>query len=276
MAVPVEEQGAGEHLLQIEVFQQQQQQQQRQQRQQKKRKKVQRQQREPEHRKTESREFREQMSKFVPILPRPSPAVLEEERRRRQQLQQQLQRQQQQHLKQQRLQEQLQQEEQNFVGVFVPSEDQQMPEEQLQEQLRSQSLQLQQKDTVLGRAAAAASAASAVPHQLDAIEKASDGVDIDEIRDLVATFRRARAVLGLTQGQAGVELESLSASRRLRRDDRSSSSSYSPGCALASYSQSLVCRIERLDITPRQARAVRPVLKEWLHRAKGRAAEPWR
>ncbi len=74
--------------------------------------------------------------------------------------------------------------------------------------------------------------------------------------------------------KAGVELESLSASRRLRRDNRSSSSS--PGCALASYSQSLVCRIERLDITPRQARAVRPVLKEWLHRARGRAAEPWR
>ncbi len=201
LAVPVEEQGAGEHLLQIEVFQQQQQQQRQQQQQKKKKKKVQQQRREPEHRKTESREFREQMSKFVPILPRPSPAVLEEERRRRQQLQQQQLQRQQQQLKQQRLQQRLQQEEQNFVGVFVPAEDQQMPEEQLQEQLRSQSQLQQQRNTVLGRLAATH---SEVPHQLDAIEKASDGVDIDEIRDLVATFRRARAVLGLTQGQVSV------------------------------------------------------------------------
>ncbi len=84
--------------------------------------------------------------------------------------------------------------------------------------------------------------------QLDAIAKASDGVDLDEMRDLVGRFRRKRVSLGLSQSQVGMDFESLSASG-------------SEDNAFPSYSQSQICRIERLDITPRQARAVKPILQ---------------
>ena len=67
-------------------------------------------------------------------------------------------------------------------------------------------------------------------NQLDVIEEAAEGVDLDEIRDLVTRFKEKRVELGLTQSQVSEDLET------------------SLGTA---YSQSFICRIEKLDITPR-------------------------
>jgi class 6 POU domain transcription factor len=82
------------------------------------------------------------------------------------------------------------------------------------------------------------------PSQLEALDAASDGVDIDEFRDLVRTFKEKRVALGLTQTQVGRDFETLLGSEP--------------------YSQTQICRIERLDITPSQAKALEPILQKWL------------
>ncbi len=71
----------------------------------------------------------------------------------------------------------------------------------------------------------------------------ADGLDLEEFRDLVGAFKEKRVSLGLTQTQAGTDLQSASGQ---------------------AYSQSFVCRLERLDVTLRQAKQVTPMLKKWL------------
>ena len=82
--------------------------------------------------------------------------------------------------------------------------------------------------------------------QLDALTKASDGVDLDEIRDLIRAFKEKRVALGLTQTQVGLDLEAS-------------------GTGSVPYSQSYICRIEKLDITPRQALQLKPILTVKSH-----------
>ncbi|KAI9560222.1 hypothetical protein GHT06_014236 [Daphnia sinensis] len=74
-----------------------------------------------------------------------------------------------------------------------------------------------------------------------------DGIDLEEIREFARTFKMRRLVLGLTQTQVGQAL-----------------------CATEgpAYSQSAICRFEKLDITPRSALKIRPVLENWLREAE--------
>ena len=74
-----------------------------------------------------------------------------------------------------------------------------------------------------------------------------DGIDLEEIREFARTFKMRRLVLGLTQTQVG---QALSATEG------------------PAYSQSAICRFEKLDITPRSAAKIRPVLERWLKEAE--------
>ncbi len=72
------------------------------------------------------------------------------------------------------------------------------------------------------------------------------------------SFKRKRLSLGLSQTQVGRDLEELASAEK-------------DGVVVCpSYSQSQVCRIERLDITPRQAKALRPVLQVSWKEGEGR------
>jgi hypothetical protein len=75
----------------------------------------------------------------------------------------------------------------------------------------------------------------------------ADGLDLEEFRDLVKDFKEKRIGLGLNQTQAGLDLHTAASGH--------------------AYSQSFVCRLERLDVTLRQAKQVMPMLKKWLANA---------
>nr|QNN94689.1 POU domain class 6 transcription factor [Malacoceros fuliginosus] len=76
-----------------------------------------------------------------------------------------------------------------------------------------------------------------------------DGVNLDEIREFAKAFKIRRLSLGLTQTQVG---QALSATEG------------------PSYSQSAICRFEKLDITPKSAQKMKPVLERWIAEAEER------
>ncbi|XP_063708393.1 POU domain, class 6, transcription factor 2 isoform X2 [Culicoides brevitarsis] len=76
-----------------------------------------------------------------------------------------------------------------------------------------------------------------------------DGIDLDEIKEFAKAFKLRRLSLGLTQTQVGQAL------------------SVTEGPA---YSQSAICRFEKLDITPKSAQKIKPVLEKWMKEAEER------
>ncbi|XP_048524050.1 POU domain, class 6, transcription factor 1 isoform X3 [Dendroctonus ponderosae] len=74
-----------------------------------------------------------------------------------------------------------------------------------------------------------------------------DGINLDEIKDFAKAFKLRRLSLGLTQTQVGQAL------------------SVTEGPA---YSQSAICRFEKLDITPKSAQKIKPVLERWMKEAE--------
>ncbi|XP_051171775.1 POU domain, class 6, transcription factor 1 isoform X2 [Leptopilina boulardi] len=76
-----------------------------------------------------------------------------------------------------------------------------------------------------------------------------EGVDLDEMRDFSKRFKLDRLALGLTQTQVGQAL------------------SVTEGPA---YSQSAICRFEKLDITPKSAQRIKPVLEKFIIESKKR------
>lgn len=76
-----------------------------------------------------------------------------------------------------------------------------------------------------------------------------DGINLEEIKNFAKAFKLRRLSLGLTQTQVGQAL----------------SSSEGP-----SYSQSAICRFEKLDITPKSAQKIKPVLERWMREAEER------
>lgn len=75
----------------------------------------------------------------------------------------------------------------------------------------------------------------------------SDGIDLEEIRRFAKAFKLRRLALGLTQTQVG---QALSVTRG------------------PAYSQSAICRFEKLDITPKSASKIKPVLEKWMQEAE--------
>ncbi|XP_070566908.1 POU domain, class 6, transcription factor 1-like [Ptychodera flava] len=76
-----------------------------------------------------------------------------------------------------------------------------------------------------------------------------DGVNLEEIREFAKQFKIRRLSLGLTQTQVG---QALSATEG------------------PAYSQSAICRFEKLDITPKSAQKIKPVLERWMEEAEER------
>lgn len=94
-----------------------------------------------------------------------------------------------------------------------------------------------------------------------------DGVNLDEIKEFAKKFKLCRLSLGLTQSQVGHELSTLNG---------------------PCYSQSAICRLvlsvcccftvlyysqcffrfEKLDITPKSAKKIKPVLENWMRDAE--------
>ena len=79
-----------------------------------------------------------------------------------------------------------------------------------------------------------------------------DGVNLDEIREFAKAFKLRRLALGLTQTQVG---HALSATKG------------------PAYSQSAICRFEKLDITPKSAAKIKPVLEKWMQEAELKYAD---
>ncbi|XP_074658817.1 POU domain, class 6, transcription factor 1-like [Tubulanus polymorphus] len=76
-----------------------------------------------------------------------------------------------------------------------------------------------------------------------------DGINLDEIKEFAKQFKIRRLSLGLTQTQVG---QALSATEG------------------PAYSQSAICRFEKLDITPKSAQKIKPVLERWMLEAEDR------
>ncbi|XP_030104278.1 POU domain, class 6, transcription factor 1 isoform X5 [Mus musculus] len=79
-----------------------------------------------------------------------------------------------------------------------------------------------------------------------------DGINLEEIREFAKNFKIRRLSLGLTQTQVGQALTATEG---------------------PAYSQSAICRFEKLDITPKSAQKLKPVLEKWLMEAELRNQE---
>ncbi len=79
-----------------------------------------------------------------------------------------------------------------------------------------------------------------------------DGIDLEEIREFARQFKIRRLSLGLTQSQVGQALTAAEG---------------------PAYSQSAICRFEKLDITPKSAQKIKPVLEKWMREAEQRYQE---
>ncbi|XP_068266914.1 POU domain, class 6, transcription factor 1 [Nyctibius grandis] len=79
-----------------------------------------------------------------------------------------------------------------------------------------------------------------------------DGINLEEIREFAKNFKLRRLSLGLTQTQVGQALTATEG---------------------PAYSQSAICRFEKLDITPKSAQKLKPVLEKWLSEAELRNQE---
>ncbi|XP_012526552.1 POU domain, class 6, transcription factor 1 isoform X3 [Monomorium pharaonis] len=86
----------------------------------------------------------------------------------------------------------------------------------------------------------------------EATNNVVDGINLDEIKEFAKVFKLRRLSLGLTQTQVGQAL------------------SVTEGPA---YSQSAICRFEKLDITPKSAQKIKPVLERWMKEAEESASD---
>uniref|UniRef100_A0A8C1IVS8 POU domain protein n=1 Tax=Cyprinus carpio TaxID=7962 RepID=A0A8C1IVS8_CYPCA len=74
-----------------------------------------------------------------------------------------------------------------------------------------------------------------------------EAINLEEIREFAKNFKIRRLSLGLTQTQVGQALTATEG---------------------PAYSQSAICRFEKLDITPKSAQKLKPVLERWLVEAE--------
>ncbi|KAM3617733.1 uncharacterized protein V6R79_010356 [Siganus canaliculatus] len=79
------------------------------------------------------------------------------------------------------------------------------------------------------------------------VASSEEGINLEEIREFAKNFKIRRLSLGLTQTQVGQALTATEG---------------------PAYSQSAICRFEKLDITPKSAQKLKPVLEKWLAEAE--------
>ncbi|XP_014254678.1 POU domain, class 6, transcription factor 2-like isoform X2 [Cimex lectularius] len=95
-----------------------------------------------------------------------------------------------------------------------------------------------------------------------------DGINLDEIKEFAKAFKLRRLSLGLTQTQVGQAL-SITEGPAYSQSAICSALATQMYCAaqLASQQQSM---FEKLDITPKSAQKIKPVLEQWMKEAEER------
>ncbi|NWY07950.1 PO6F1 factor, partial [Nothoprocta ornata] len=106
-----------------------------------------------------------------------------------------------------------------------------------------------------------------------------DGINLEEIREFAKNFKIRRLSLGLTQTQVGQALTATegpaySQSAICRYGARGRRGARPPrGTAPRGWPQRVPHRFEKLDITPKSAQKLKPVLEKWLSEAELRNQE---
>uniref|UniRef100_A0A1B6CCM0 POU domain protein n=1 Tax=Clastoptera arizonana TaxID=38151 RepID=A0A1B6CCM0_9HEMI len=85
--------------------------------------------------------------------------------------------------------------------------------------------------------------------------KDEEEIDVKEIQKFAKAFKLKRISLGMTQAQVGGSLRFTNGS---------------------SFSQSTICRLEKLHITPRNAQKIKPILEKWINDKEGRRLNDYR
>ncbi|KAF7274562.1 hypothetical protein GWI33_012788, partial [Rhynchophorus ferrugineus] len=89
-----------------------------------------------------------------------------------------------------------------------------------------------------------------------------DGINLDEIKDFAKAFKLRRLSLGLTQTQVG---QALSVTEGPAYSQSAICSALASQMVAAAQQQAM---FEKLDITPKSAQKIKPVLERWMKEAE--------
>ncbi|KAJ8957780.1 hypothetical protein NQ314_006493, partial [Rhamnusium bicolor] len=95
-----------------------------------------------------------------------------------------------------------------------------------------------------------------------------DGINLDEIKDFAKAFKLRRLSLGLTQTQVGQALSVTEGPAYSQSAICSALASQMFAAAQLSTQQQAM--FEKLDITPKSAQKIKPVLERWMKEAEDR------
>ncbi|KAK9674774.1 Pou domain - N-terminal to homeobox domain, partial [Popillia japonica] len=93
-----------------------------------------------------------------------------------------------------------------------------------------------------------------------------DGINLDEIKDFAKAFKLRRLSLGLTQTQVGQALSVTEGPAYSQSAICSALASQMFAAAQLSTQQQAM--FEKLDITPKSAQKIKPVLERWMKEAE--------
>lgn len=92
-----------------------------------------------------------------------------------------------------------------------------------------------------------------------------DGIDLDEIKEFAKAFKLRRLSLGLTQTQVG---QALSVTEGPAYSQSAICSALAAQMYAAQLSTQQQNMFEKLDITPKSAQKIKPVLERWMKEAE--------
>ncbi|XP_059622694.1 POU domain, class 6, transcription factor 1 isoform X2 [Phlebotomus argentipes] len=92
-----------------------------------------------------------------------------------------------------------------------------------------------------------------------------DGIDLDEIKEFAKAFKLRRLSLGLTQTQVG---QALSVTEGPAYSQSAICSALAAQMYAAQFSTQQQAMFEKLDITPKSAQKIKPVLERWMKEAE--------
>ncbi|XP_058974803.1 POU domain, class 6, transcription factor 2-like isoform X3 [Musca domestica] len=92
-----------------------------------------------------------------------------------------------------------------------------------------------------------------------------DGIDLDEIKEFAKAFKLRRLSLGLTQTQVGQALSVTEGPAYSQSAICSALAAQMYAAQLSSQQQNM---FEKLDITPKSAQKIKPVLERWMKEAE--------
>ncbi|XP_058974802.1 POU domain, class 6, transcription factor 2-like isoform X2 [Musca domestica] len=100
-----------------------------------------------------------------------------------------------------------------------------------------------------------------------------DGIDLDEIKEFAKAFKLRRLSLGLTQTQVGQALSVTEGPAYSQSAICSALAAQMYAAQLSSQQQNMYVengknKFEKLDITPKSAQKIKPVLERWMKEAE--------